>query len=38
MDHLIKKAESLILYTLGGLVVLMGFVAHWSLYVLPTMQ
>lgn len=38
MDHIINKAGVIVRYTLGIVIVLLGFISHWALYILPSMQ
>lgn len=38
MNRALRKTESIVMYTLGVLIVTLGFIAHWTLYVLPSIQ
>lgn len=38
MEQIISKTGMILRYTLGISFVLLGFIAHWALYILPTMQ
>lgn len=38
MDHILSKTGTIIRYTLGVTIVLLGFITHWTLTILPSMQ